>query len=162
MIFLNSNFKSSTIPIKRLSKKRQNDVIDSTRTQLTVALPIFRIELPTKKSFRKIFVIKLSNLNFRGSQLSYFSAITYISVIGIWDPFDTFFPRSSATVKLETSSPNFRHLIMNVTDKLNGEFLLTHFDKHGTTWYHRTAFTASLLQEAFKDVRLFQINPFSP
>ena len=88
-----------------------------TRTQLTVALPIFRIELPTKKSFRKIFVIKLSNLNFRESLLSYFSAITYISaVIGIWDPFP-FLPRSSATVKLENSSPNFRHLIMNLTVK---------------------------------------------
>ena len=61
-------------------------------------LPVKRLP---KKKIRKIFIApKVSSWNFRGSLLSYFWAITFISaVIAILDTFGTLVPRISATVK---------------------------------------------------------------
>jgi len=59
------------------------------------------VKCPLKKNEKNFIAPKSSSWNFRGSLLSYFWAITFISaVIAILDPFGMLVPRISATVKL--------------------------------------------------------------
>ena len=87
-------------------------------------LPVKR---PPKKKFRKIFIApKVSSWNFRGSLLSYFWAITFISaVIAILDPFGTLVPRISATVKVINGSHRQYHFSLKWWNRRNCGVVLT-------------------------------------
>ena len=94
--------------------RRQTDMTNGRRRQgqnIIINMPI-GFHFRSKINFRKNFIAqKVSSWNFRGSLLSYFWAITFISaVIAILDPFGTLVPRISATVKVYGENQSFKLL----------------------------------------------------